>query len=383
MSVSDQTHPTHQPPAPPADGMTWGWLAYHMRLYGSNFMPPPHLRGLSLAYVEAKAREEGRAEREAKEAKERARRVAETPSPIDRALLGGPPAPATPSSASTSTSTPKPVQTVPARRDWRLRVRFLNELRRCGTFREAAARVGVDESTMRRWRRKLPGFRKACEDVIGERHQEHCDDLKLRAGRPRRRPYFFRGKQAGEHVEHDDRVLMFLLKLEDGQRARAEAREERREQRAHELKMKELEIAARQKEAATAAAATQQQAQQQPQPQPAVRRRLTVAEVTEAHYRWKAEQEAKAQLPASAGHEAPPVTADSAHGVNGLAPVPADIAPPRIAEGGQSDMTLLCPREAGEVPPQGAKGVGSFGERLPVDAPLRPSATSPETGEEM
>lgn len=337
MPISDQAPPVHQPPAPPADGMTWGWLAYHMRLYGPNFTPPPHLRGLSLAHVEAKAREEGRAERAAKEAKERARRVAETPNVIDRALFGGSPAPAAPSSSPASAR----VQAVPARRDWRLRVRFVNELRRCGTFREAAARVGVDESTMRRWRRKLPGFAKACDDVIAERHQEHCDDLKLRAGRPRRRPYFFRGKQAGEHVEHDDRVLMFLLKLEDGQRARAEAREERREQRAHELKLKELEIAARQKKEEAAPAA---QPQQQSQPQPAVRRRLTVAEITEAHYRWKAEQEAKAQMPASAAHEAPPPDADSAHVANGLAPVPPDIAPPRIAEPAPPSRVIEEPR---------------------------------------
>lgn len=345
MPISDQAPPVHQPPAPPADGMTWGWLAYHMRLYGPNFTPPPHLRGLSLAHVEAKAREEGRAERAAKEAKERARRVAETPNAIDRALLDGPRTPvATPSSSSASA----PVQVVPARRGWRLRTRFLNALRRCGTFREAAARVGVDESTMRRWRRKLPAFAKACDDVIAERHREHCDDLRLRAGRPRRRPYFFRGKQAGELVEHDDRALMFLLRLEDGQRARAEAREERREQRAHELKLKEMEIAARQKTEEAAAAA-------RPQPsQPAVRRRLTVAEITEAHYRWKAGQEAKAKLPASAAHEASPPEADSVHAANGLAPVPPDIAPPQIAEPALPPHVIEEPRVP--LPLQGEEG---------------------------
>ena len=51
---------------PLTDGMSWAFLAYHMRLYGNDFVPPPRYRGLSLSEVEARAREEGRAEREAK-----------------------------------------------------------------------------------------------------------------------------------------------------------------------------------------------------------------------------------------------------------------------------------------------------------------------------
>ena len=45
-------------------------------------------------------------------------------------------------------------------------------------------------------------------------------------------------------------------------------------------------------------------------------------------------------------------------------------------------MLFLCPREAGEVPPQGAKGVRSINVLLAYECPLRPSGTSPETGEE-
>ena len=116
--------------------------------------------------------------------------------------------------------------------------------RRCNTLREAAARVGIDESTARRWRIKYPKFAARLATIVEERHRQNADDLKLRAGEPRTRAVFFRGKQVGEHVVHDDRALMFLLKLEDGQRARAEAREERREQRAHEIRLKEMEIEA-------------------------------------------------------------------------------------------------------------------------------------------
>src|SRR5690242_1321981 len=107
-----EVHAPPAPPAPPADGMTWEWLAWQMRLRGNDFIPPPHLRALSLSYVEAKAREEGRAAREAKEAKESARRIAAAPQSIERALLDGP----------SSTK----VQAMPAQKGWRLRVRYLN-----------------------------------------------------------------------------------------------------------------------------------------------------------------------------------------------------------------------------------------------------------------
>jgi len=71
----------------------------------------------------------------------------------------------------------------------------------------------VDESTVRRWRAKHEGFRVRCDAVVAERYRQNADDLKLRAGEERTRPVFFRGKQIGEQVMHDERALMFLLKL--------------------------------------------------------------------------------------------------------------------------------------------------------------------------
>lgn len=269
MSFYDQNRPLGAPigtrEAPPVEGLSWTEAAYYMRIHGKNFHPPAQMRGMSLAEIEARAREETREQREAQEARESAARIENAPKAIERALLDG----------------PSSKRAMPAQRGWRLRVRFLNQFRRCRTYREAAARIGVDESTVRRWRHKFPRFAKHCDDIVAERYLEASHDLKLRAGEPRTRPYFFRGKQIGEQVTHDDRALMFLLKLEDGQRARAEAREERREQRAHELRMKELEIP---------------------------------------------------KTPASAAQPAAPVEAESVGPIKDLDPVPADIAPPQVVE---------------------------------------------------
>ncbi|MSP76170.1 MAG: hypothetical protein EXR12_08545, partial [Rhodospirillaceae bacterium] len=185
MSLYDQNRPFGAPirtrEAPPVEGLSWTEAAYHMRIHGKNFHPPAQMRGMSLAEIEARAREETREAREAQEAKESAARIENAPKAITRALLDGP------SSSSK--------QAMPAQRGWRLRVRYANQLRRCSTLREAAARVGVDESTARRWRVKYPAFGKRCNDIITERYRQNADDLKLRAGEPRSRPYFFRGKQ--------------------------------------------------------------------------------------------------------------------------------------------------------------------------------------------
>ncbi|MDP2331557.1 MAG: hypothetical protein Q8M19_12790, partial [Reyranella sp.] len=184
MSFYDQNRPFGAPigtpiaprEAPPAGGLSWTDAVYYKRINKDGFHPPPHMRGMSLAELEAKAREETREQREAQEAKERAARIENAPKAIERALLDG----------------PSSKRALPAQRGWRLRVRYANQLRRCSTLREAAARVGVDESTARRWRVKFPAFGKRCNDIIAERYQQNADDLKLRAGEPRTRPYFFR-----------------------------------------------------------------------------------------------------------------------------------------------------------------------------------------------
>ncbi|WP_296340366.1 hypothetical protein [Reyranella sp.] len=245
---------------------------------------------MSLAQLEAKAREETREQREAQEARESAARIENAPKAIERALLDG----------------PSSKRALPPQRGWRLRVRYLNQARRCNTLREAAARVGIDESTARRWRIKYPKFAERLATIVEERHRQNADDLKLRAGEPRTRPFFFRGKQIGEQVIHDDRALMFLLKLEDGQRARAEARAERQEQRAHEIRLKKMEIEAR--------------------------------------------REAKgiSKTPAFAAHEEDAAAAEYASWINGLVSVPSDIAPPRVVE---ARMTPSGP--AGHLPRDG------------------------------
>ena len=292
MSFYDQDRPFGTPmgvrEALPIDGLSWADGAHYMRIHGSNFHPPAHMRGMTLAQLEARALEETREVREAQEAEASARRIENAPKSIERALLDGPKAKAKP------------------QRGWRLRVRYLNHLPRCRTFREAAARIGVDESTVRRWRVKFPKFAERCDKIVAARHRESADDLKLRAGEPRTRPYFFRGKQIGEQVIHDDRVLMFLLKLEDAQRARAEARAERLLQRAHEIRLKEMEIEAR--------------------------------------------REAKKPVPkmhASAAHPASPAEAESSAPINDLPVVPADIAPCEVVEVAQPPH-LASPPVGGE-----------------------------------
>ena len=282
MSFYDQNRPfgapIATPEAPQIGGLSWADAAFYKRINGDGFHPPPHMRGMTLAQLEAKAREETREQREAQEAKESAARIENAPKAIERALLDGPSA-----------------KKAPPQRGWRLRVRYLNQARRCNTLREAAARVGIDESTARRWRIKYPKFAGRLAAIIEERHQQNADDLKLRAGEPRTRAVFFRGKQIGEQVIHDDRALMFLLKLEDGQRARAEARAERQEQRAHEIRLKEMDIEARRP-----------------------RNERGAKPIPEMH--------------ASDVHPPAPGETESAPPINDLPAVPADIAPPRVVE---------------------------------------------------
>lgn len=307
MSLYDQGRPI--------GGMSFTDAAHFMRVHGRSFQLPIHMRGMSLAQIEAKAREENREEREAHEAKESAVRIENAPKSIERALL----------------DPPSPRRPVTAQRGWRQRVRFLNQFRRCRTYREAAARMGVDESTVRRWRKKFPAFAQRCDEIVEERYRENSHDLRLRAGESRSRPVFFRGKQIGEHVVHDDRALMFLMKLDDAARARAEAREERREQRAHEIRLREMDIEARREKRGKG------RREESPAEQAAFARRLAAAdERLRRHYEETGRQPISG-MRAFGAHGEDAADGEDASGINGLEGDPADIASPRVVEvGGHS-----------------------------------------------
>jgi hypothetical protein len=174
--------------------------------------------------------------------------------------------------------------------------------------------------------------------------------MPVRAGQPRVRPHFYRGRQVGEQVVHDDRPLMFLLKLEDGQRARAEAHafraEENRLQRAHEIRMKEMEIAARREDRAQAAAQLAQKQASQAQASPAqtsrtqaseiqtsdLARRLAAADARMLRIAEERARRAAASLPASAAQPPSPANDRSARDSNALDVEPADSGPLRIVE---------------------------------------------------
>ncbi|MDP1841153.1 MAG: hypothetical protein Q8L19_21865, partial [Reyranella sp.] len=68
MSFYDQARPFGVRENPPIEGLSWTEAAYYMRIHGKNFHPPAQMHGMSLAQIEAKAREETRDQREAQEA---------------------------------------------------------------------------------------------------------------------------------------------------------------------------------------------------------------------------------------------------------------------------------------------------------------------------
>ncbi|MCF8534019.1 MAG: hypothetical protein K9G48_13510, partial [Reyranella sp.] len=60
MPFYDQNRPFGVRENPPVEGLTWAEAAYHTKIHRKNFHPPAHMRGMSLAELEAKAREETR-----------------------------------------------------------------------------------------------------------------------------------------------------------------------------------------------------------------------------------------------------------------------------------------------------------------------------------
>ena len=255
---------------PANGGLSWADAADLKRMHGDSFVPPPHMHGLSLEELEVRA------------AWERQPRYEVPP-------------------ADGSSSAPTEEK----------HARYLELLGRSRSFREAAARLGVDESTVWRWRRKDPAFGARCDEIVADRRRQAQDDLVLRAGEPRARPYYFRGKQVGETLVHDDRVLMFLLRLEDGQRARAEARAAAREEaearRAHEIRLKEMEIAARREERLAREEAKRPKPQPKPQPSDFAKRLAEADAWLLRHYqKTYGHEEAARRMQGFALHGVPP-----------------------------------------------------------------------------
>lgn len=172
---------------------------YQKRIHGENCRLPADLAVLSLEQLQAEADKLNRPLFEAKEAEERARRIANAPNAIDRALLSGPPRRRTPS---------------------RIRAAFLNQLERWGSISQAAAAVGVDRRTIQRWRQRRPEFDKRCEEALGRRGEILEDEGVDRARRATRRPFFYGGKKVGEVEQYNDNLLVRLIGQFESRRRR-------------------------------------------------------------------------------------------------------------------------------------------------------------------
>lgn len=162
---------------------------YQKRLHGPNVVLPPDFSGLRLTDLEELVAELERPRREAEEAQKSARRIADAPRALARALQG-PPKRRTPS---------------------RLRVAFLRQLERWGTISQAAAAVDIDRRTIQRWRRVRPEFDLRCEEALARRAQILEDEGVARARRATRRPFFYGGKQVGEVEQYNDPLLVRLI----------------------------------------------------------------------------------------------------------------------------------------------------------------------------
>jgi hypothetical protein len=157
--------------------------------------------------------------------------------PLDRLLGRETPAPAPPA-APADEGLPKAPRTVlqkalanpqrlrlPSRR----RASFLYHLEVCGCVEAAAARAGVNRSTLYRWRLKYPKFAGRWNDAIARRQREVGDDLVLQAGQPDVQSVFYAGKKVGERRKINTRLLIHVQNRMDVDRRRAEDRAERRE----------------------------------------------------------------------------------------------------------------------------------------------------------
>jgi hypothetical protein len=159
------------------------------KLYGPNVVLPPDFRGMALDDLQKLVDEIDRPRIEAEEAAASARRIADAPLAVGRALQGA------------------PKRRTPAR----LRVAFLRQLERWGTVSQAAAAVDVDRRTIQRWRRLRPEFDVRCEEALARRGQILEDEGMTRARRATRRPFFYGGKQVGQVEQYNDALLVRLI----------------------------------------------------------------------------------------------------------------------------------------------------------------------------
>lgn len=189
---------TSRPPER-VEALSWAEAFYLRKLHGNNVRLPSHMGHLTLAELEAKADEETRPQREAREAELSAKRIEAAPDSLRRALAG-PPKRRTPG---------------------RLRVAFLRQLGRWGTISQAAAAVGVDVRTIQRWRAKLPRFDERCVTALAQRAQMLEDEGIARARKPHVRPFFFAGKKVGEVETYDNRMLVQMMGQVKAQGARS------------------------------------------------------------------------------------------------------------------------------------------------------------------
>ena len=81
-----------------------------------------------------------------------------------------------------------------------------------GCHLDAAARAGVDPSTVRRWRRADPYFARRCDVSLALYIERVEEEAHRRADRPQFRATWYRGRQIDRVRQINDTMLMRLLR---------------------------------------------------------------------------------------------------------------------------------------------------------------------------
>jgi hypothetical protein len=102
----------------------------------------------------------------------------------------------------------------------RLQACFLRHFTLSGSVSDAAARAGIAQRTVQRWRTGNPAFARRYDDVLANR-VELLEDLAMRrASSTDRRAVFHRGRQVATVERHNDVMLMRVLARFDKARLR-------------------------------------------------------------------------------------------------------------------------------------------------------------------